>query len=218
MATLSGPHAGDATTPAPATTATPGGWLPANPAPLGLCGFGITTLILSVMNANLVNFGKDVPIVLGVALAYGGLAQFLAGMWEFRTGNTFGAVAFTSYGAFWISFFILVSFDLVKITGGAAAVNAGLGLYLWSWGIFTAMMFLCSFTTTRGVQVTLFLLTATYVLLGIGNSGGDTSIIHVGGWVGLATAAAALYTAAAEIMASAYKHDVLPIGRPTPRV
>src|SRR5689334_15244095 len=83
-----------------AATRTSAGWLPANPAPLGLMGFGVTTLVLSVMNANLVNFDKNVPVVLGMAVAYGGLAQLLAGMWEFRTGNTFGAVAFTSYGAF----------------------------------------------------------------------------------------------------------------------
>ena len=86
-----------------------GGWAPADPAPLGLAGFALTTFVLSMFNANLVSSGGE-PIVLGLALAYGGLAQLLAGMWEFRTGNTFGAVAFTSYGAFWISFWALVKF------------------------------------------------------------------------------------------------------------
>src|SRR5947209_8573063 len=85
------------------------GWTPADPGPLGLAAFAATTFILSMINANLVSGPlTDVPVVLGMAFAYGGLAQLLAGMWEFRTGNTFGAVAFTSYGAFWISFFILV--------------------------------------------------------------------------------------------------------------
>src|ERR1700733_10798520 len=90
------------------------GWVPANPAPLGLSGFGLTTLVLSLINSNLVGVGAT-PVVLGMAFAYGGIAQLLAGMWEFRTGNTFGAVAFSSFGAFWISFFVLVQFDLAKI-------------------------------------------------------------------------------------------------------
>jgi succinate-acetate transporter protein len=191
-------------------------WVPANPAPLGLAGFGITTLILSVMNANLVSFAHDLPVVLGMALAYGGIAQLLAGMWEFRTGNTFGAVAFTSFGAFWISFFMLVQFNLAKVGGGTAGVDAGLGLYLWAWAIFTGMMFLCSFTATRAVQAVFLALTVTFVLLGIGNSGGTASMIHAGGYAGIVTAALALYTACGEIMAAVYKHDVLPLGRPTP--
>jgi succinate-acetate transporter protein len=217
MATISEPP-GDPV-PARSTSGVTGaapGWVPANPAPLGLAAFGITTLILSVMNANLVSFAHDLPIVLGMALAYGGIGQLLAGMWEFRAGNTFGAVAFTSYGAFWISFFFLVTFDLAKVTGGAAAVNAGLGLYLWAWAIFTGMMFLCSFTATRAVQLVFLLLTLTFIFLGIGNSGGTASMIHVGGYLGIATAAAALYASCGEIMTQVYGHDVLPLGRPVP--
>jgi succinate-acetate transporter protein len=187
------------------------GWLPANPAPLGLCGFGITTLVLSIINANLVS-STGTPVVLGLAIAYGGIGQFMAGMWEFRTGNTFGAVAFTSYGAFWISYFFLVSFDAKLIP--AAEVGSAVGLYLWAWAIFTGMMFLCSFAASRSVQVVFLLLTITFVLLGIGNSGADSGIVHAGGWVGIATAIAALYTAAGEIMAGAYGRDVLPLGRP----
>lgn len=192
------------------------GWVPANPAPLGLAAFGITTLMLSVMNANLVSFANDLPVVLGMALAYGGIGQLLAGLWEFRTGNTFGAVAFCSFGAFWISFFFLVTFDLAKVGGGAAGVNAGLGLYLWAWAIFTGMMFLCSFTATRAVQAVFLVLTITFIFLGIGNSGGNASMIHVGGWAGIVTAALALYAACGEIMTAVYGHDVLPLGRPVP--
>src|SRR5581483_4282429 len=84
-----------------------GFWTPADPGPLGLAGFAGTTFVLSMMNANLVS-DKGVGVVLALALAYGGVAQLLAGMWEFRTGNTFGAVAFSSFGAFWISFFFLI--------------------------------------------------------------------------------------------------------------
>jgi succinate-acetate transporter protein len=190
------------------------GWLPANPAPLGLCGFGITTFVLSMINANLVS-STGTPVVLGLAIAYGGLAQLLAGMWEFRTGNTFGAVAFTSYGAFWISFFFLVTFDAKLIP--AAEAGSAIGLYLWAWAIFTGMMFLCSFRSSRAVSLVFLLLTPTFVLLGIGNSGGTSGIVHAGGYFGIATAAAALYTAAGEIMAAAYGRDVLPLGRPRPR-
>src|ERR1700693_3440082 len=86
------------------------GWKPADPGPLGLAGFAMTTFVLSVMNANLVS-SAGIGAVLALAIAYGGLAQLLAGMWEFRTGNTFGAVAFSSFGTFWISFFILVTYD-----------------------------------------------------------------------------------------------------------
>src|SRR5437870_8972120 len=111
------------------------GWIPADPGPLGLAGFAMTTFVLSMFNADLVGKGGE-PVVLGLAVAYGGLAQLLAGMWEFRTGNTFGAVAFTSFGAFWLSFFVLVQW-LVKEIPAADAGNA-IGLYLIAWGIFTA--------------------------------------------------------------------------------
>jgi hypothetical protein len=191
-------------------------WKPANPAPLGLAGFGITTLVLSMMNSNLVSFDKNVPVVLGLAIAYGGLAQLLAGMWEFRTGNTFGAVAFTSYGAFWISFYFLVQVQLPEIAKGGDVGNA-LGLYLWAWGIFTGYMFLCSFAGPKAVSVVFFLLTITFILLGIGQSGASNSMIHAGGFFGLATAAAALYTSAAMILHEQHGRWILPIGPPAPR-
>src|ERR1700722_8873958 len=99
-------------------------WTPANPAPLGLAGFAMTTFILSMVNSNLVGDTSTGGAV-ALAFAYGGLAQLLAGMWEFRSGNTFGAVAFTSYGAFWIAFFLIAS-------GDAGAISAhGLGLFFW---------------------------------------------------------------------------------------
>jgi len=188
-------------------------WVPANPAPLGLAGFGITTLVLSMMNANLVSFDKNLPVVLGLAVAYGGAAQLLAGMWEFRTGNTFGAVAFTSYGAFWISFYFLVQVQLPELAKGGDAGNA-IGLYLWAWGIFTGYMFLCSFAASRAVSAVFFALTVTFILLGIGNSGADNSIIHAGGWAGLVTAGLALYTSCAEVMFAAYGRYVLPVFPP----
>lgn len=101
-----------------------GGWKPADPGPLGLAGFALTTFVLSMFNAGLVSKAGE-PVVLGVALAYGGIAQFAAGMWEFRTGNTFGAVAFTSFGAFWVSFWALLTFFAPTIP--AAHVGAAVG-------------------------------------------------------------------------------------------
>ena len=217
MATISSePRAGSGAPAAAAETgATISSWTVANPAPLGLCGFGLTTFVLSMINSNIVSV-TETPVVLGMAFAYGGLAQLLAGMWEFRNGNTFGAVAFSSYGAFWISFFFLVTFDAKLITNASQAGSA-VGLYLWVWGIITGMFFLCTFAAPRSIQAVFLLLTITFVCLGIGNAGASTNMIHIGGFVGIANAAAALYAACADIMKSVYGHDVLPVGAPHPR-
>jgi succinate-acetate transporter protein len=185
-----------------------GGWSPADPGPLGLAGFALTTFVLSMFNAGLVSKAGE-PVVLGVALAYGGIAQFAAGMWEFRTGNTFGAVAFTSYGAFWVSFWALITFFAPTIPPEHAA--AAVGLFLISWGIFTAYMFVASLRTTAAVALVLFLLTITFLLLGIGNAGEHEGMIEVGGWTGLLTAAAAWYASFAAVINSTFGRTVLPV-------
>jgi succinate-acetate transporter protein len=180
----------------------------ADPGPLGLAAFALTTFVLSMFNADLVGAGGE-PVVLGLALAYGGLAQFAAGMWEFRTGNTFGAVAFTSYGAFWLSFWAFVEFfekDIPK-----ADVGHAVGLYLIAWGIFTTYMFVASLRTTAAVALVFVLLAVTFLLLGIGNAGAHTSIVHAGGWVGLATAVAAWYASFAAVTNSTFGRPVLPV-------
>jgi uncharacterized protein len=203
-------------TPAPrtsreaATTPEPrAGWTPADPGPLGLAAFALTTFILSMYNSRLVSTKSEV-VVLSVALAYGGLAQLLAGMWEFRTGNTFGAVAFSSYGAFWISFFVLVQFEAGKITDPVAAGN-GIGLYLWAWGIFTTYMFIASLRTTGAVALVFALLAITFIILGIGNSGASTNTIKLGGYFGLATAIAAWYASFAVVTNSTFGRTLLPV-------
>src|SRR3954469_7772561 len=124
-----------------------------DPAPLGLAAFALTTFVLSFFNAGLVS-GKGLPVVLGLALAYGGIAQLLAGMWEFRTGNTFGAVAFSSFGAFWISYWLLVTFGVDAIP--EAHLGSAIGLYLWAWAIFTTYMFVASLRTTGAVALVFF--------------------------------------------------------------
>src|SRR5881398_451524 len=156
-----------------ATPATAGTWVPADPAPLGLAGFAMTTFVLSMFNAHLVSSAGE-PVVLGLALAYGGIAQLLAGMWEFRTGNTFGAVAFSSFGAFWISYWVLVTFFVDSIPANHA--GAALGLYLIAWGIFTTYMFVASLRTTAAIALVFALLAATFLVLGIGESGGHADI------------------------------------------
>jgi succinate-acetate transporter protein len=180
----------------------------ADPGPLGLGAFALTTFVLSMFNADLVSKAGE-PVVLGLALAYGGGAQLLAGMWEFRTGNTFGAVAFSSYGAFWISFWALVTFFIPKIP--AADVGHAVGLYLIAWGIFTTYMFIASLRTTAAVALVFALLAATYILLGIGNAGAHANIVKWGGYVGLATAAAAWYASFAAVTNSTFGRTVLPV-------
>jgi hypothetical protein len=183
-------------------------WTPADPGPLGLAGFAMTTFVLSMFNAKLVSSGGE-PVVLGLALAYGGIAQLLAGMWEFRTGNTFGAVAFSSYGAFWISFWALVVFYAPKIP--AADAGHAVGLYLWAWAIFTAYMTVASLRTTGAVALVFVLLTVTFILLGAGNSGGHENVIKWGGYVGLATALAAWYASFAAVINSTFGRIIAPV-------
>jgi succinate-acetate transporter protein len=189
----------------PAAPAT--GWKPADPGPLGLGAFAMTTFVLSMFNSNLVN-DKGVPVVLGLALAYGGIVQLLAGMWEFRTGNTFGAVAFCSFGAFWISFWALNVFYAKQIGGNA---GHALGVYLWAWAIFTAYMSVAAMRTSGAVLLVFVLLTATFVLLAIGATGAHETVTHWGGYVGLATAAAAWYASFAAVTNSTFGRTVLPV-------
>jgi succinate-acetate transporter protein len=162
--------------------------------------------VLSLLNANLVSI-TGIGAVLGLAFAYGGLAQLLAGMWEFRTGNTFGAVAFSSFGAFWISYYFLV-----RLTPLAIVTPHAVSAYLWMWAIFTTYMFFASLRTTGAVALVFLLLAVTFILLAIGNmGGGHKSITHAGGWVGLATAIAAWYASFAAVMNSTWGRVVLPV-------
>jgi uncharacterized protein len=180
----------------------------ANPGPLGLAAFALTTFVLSMFNAGLVGAGGE-PVVFGLALAYGGLAQLLAGMWEFRTGNTFGATAFTSYGAFWLSFWAFVQFfekDIPKADAGHAV-----GLFLISWGIFTTYMFVASLRTTGAIALVFALLAVTFIVLGIGNAGAHSGIVKIGGWIGLATALAAWYASFAEVTNATFGRTVFPV-------
>ncbi len=184
------------------------GWTPADPAPLGLASFAVTTFVLSVINANLVSI-TALPAVFGLALVAGGLAQLIAGVWEFRNSNTFGAVAFCSYGSFWISLYILLHTSVTAIP--KAESGAAIGLFLWAWSIFTLIMLVASLRTTAAVAFTILLLEITFILLAIGFSGTSSGTIHLGGYFGIATALAAWYVVAAAVINATWGKTMLPV-------
>ena len=186
---------------------TPGAHI-ADPAPLGLAGFALTTFFLSFVNAGWVPASVE-PVVFGLALAYGGIAQFAAGMWEFSKGNTFGATAFSSYGAFWLSFWWLTA-HLGDYKIPASDVGKGVGLYLIAWGIFTAYMTVAATRVSGAVLAVFALLTITFLLLGIGDMSGTESISKIGGYVGVLTALAAWYASFAGVTAFTFKRPLLP--------
>ncbi|HUY17558.1 MAG TPA: acetate uptake transporter [Acidimicrobiales bacterium] len=178
----------------------------ADPGPLGLAAFAMTTFCLSSANANLWK-GAGLESALALAFFYGGTAQLLAGMWEFVRKNTFAALAFTSYGAFWLSFYALVKFGL---PGGGTDTVA---IFLIGWAIFTFYMTIAATKVNSAVLLVFVLLLITFIFLAIGNWGTPhTTLIHIGGYTGLATAAAAWYASAAGVINSTYGKVVLPVG------
>jgi hypothetical protein len=187
----------------------------ADPAPLGLAAFAGTTFFLSVINTNMLGSAVDTG-VLGLALFYGGLSQLLAGMWEFVKGNTFGALAFTSYGAFWLSFWYLR--NNLPAAKNPLDVFHAVGLYLLVWTIFTTFMCVAASRISGAVFAVFVLLALTFLALSIGwfaysvtdfaqNSSGW---IHLGGWLGLVTALVAWYASFAGVTNFAYKRTVVP--------
>jgi succinate-acetate transporter protein len=180
----------------------------ADPGPLGLAAFAMTTFVLSAFNAGLVSDEKLKAVVLPLALFYGGLAQFMAGMWEFRKANTFGALAFTSFGAFWLSFATYAKF--VEPALGESAAKAT-GLYLLGWTIFTAYMTVAALQVNGAVLSVFVFLTLTFLALTVGEFTGTKSIAHAGGYLGLLTAVLAWYTSFAGVTNFTFKRTVLPV-------
>lgn len=176
-----------------------------NPAPLGLFGFALTTWLLSMINAGLLA-GAGLGMVLAMAFAYGGTAQFVAGLMEMTTGNTFGFVAFCSYGAFWWSFALFVEFFAKGVPG------VMVGWYLLLWGVFTFAMFIGTFALNKALQLIFGFLTATFVLLALKDLLGAASLGTIGGYLGLITAALAFYLGAAVVINGAHGRAILPVG------
>ncbi|MDA8385857.1 MAG: acetate uptake transporter [Actinomycetota bacterium] len=175
----------------------------ADPGPLGLAAFATTTFVLSLVNAGLINAG-DIVVVLPIALMYGGVAQLLAGMWEFKRNNTFGAVAFTSYGAFWLSFYFLATKFLKGAPTDAVAV------FLLAWTIFTLYMVIGSFGT-NGVLAALFvILEVTFILLTWGAFANSSGITKIGGYLGIIVAFIAWYASAAAVVNPTLGKTVFP--------
>jgi succinate-acetate transporter protein len=191
----------------------------ADPAPLGLAAFALTTFMLSGHNAT---FIPDL-IWVGLALFYGGLVQFAAGMWEFRNRNVFGATAFSTYGGFWMSFGIFVVLAIVSKSFGGAISGANLpnaaAWFLIAFAIFNTYMLIWSTQVSVAVFLVFLTLEATEIILAVGNfeeahGHANNGWIHTGGWVGIATAAVAWYASAAGVINGMKARHVLPVGAP----
>ena len=187
-----------------------------DPGPLGLSAFALTTLVLSVMNANIISAGNT-TFIIGLALAYGGLGQLLAGIWEMRNNNTFGATAFCSYGGFWLAVAIIFipgfGVNLAKLPNAAPSV----GFFFMGWAIFTGFMTVAASRLNGALLAVFALLTLTFVALCLGWFFGTPTApntdfwIHLGGWLGIGTALAAWYAAFAGVLRATKGPITLPI-------
>jgi succinate-acetate transporter protein len=178
----------------------------ADPAPLGLAAFAMTTFALSIANTNI--WGAAGSTALALALVYGGTVQLFAGMWEFVRKNTFGALAFASYGAFWISYYVLAKFILPGVK--PADIPVATGVFLLCWTIFTFYMMLATARVSGAVAAVFVVLEITFVLLTIGAFNSNANVTKAGGWFGVATAALAWYASCAGVVNETFKKSVLP--------
>jgi succinate-acetate transporter protein len=179
----------------------------ANPAPLGLCAFGMTTVLLNFHNAG---FFEINSMILAMGIFYGGLAQVIAGVIEARKNNVFGLTAFTSYGCFWLS---LVGLIVIPKMGWIAAPSeTAMAAYLVMWGVFTFLLFFGTLKLNRALQFVFASLTVLFFLLALGDSTGNTSIKHTAGFEGIICGASAIYAGIANLLNEMYGRTVLPIG------
>jgi len=179
----------------------------ANPSPLGLMGFGMTTILLNLHNAG---FFPMTSVIISMGIFFGGLAQILAGLLEYKKGNTFGLTAFISYGCFWLSLvgiLVLPRMDLAEPTDATM-----LGVYLAFWGVFTLFMFFGTLTSNRVLQFVFASLAVLFVLLAYGNIGGNHSVLIFAGYEGILCGASAIYLAMAEVINEQQGRQLLPIG------
>lgn len=179
----------------------------ANPAPLGLLGFGMTTVLLNLHNAGF--FGLD-TMILGMGIFYGGIAQVIAGIMEWKKKNTFGTTAFTSYGLFWLTLVALLV--LPKMGWGEGATKGAMAAYLFMWGLFTCCMFIATLKLNRALQFVFATLTILFWLLALGDATGNGAITRLAGYEGIICGLSAFYTAIAQVLNEVYGKTVLPLG------
>ncbi|MFC2124878.1 acetate uptake transporter [Bacteroidota bacterium] len=178
----------------------------ANPAPLGLMGFGMTTVLLNLHNAGIFELGS---MILAMGIFYGGLAQVFAGVMEWKKGNTFGTTAFTSYGLFWLSLVALVVMPKMGLV--AAPENMAMVAYLSMWGIFTGVLFIGTLKLNRSLQFVFASLTILFFLLALGNFTNSITIKHIAGYEGIICGFSAIYAALAQVLNEVYGKTILPI-------
>jgi len=181
----------------------------ADPGPLGLAGFALTTFALSVFNAGLVDPSAE-PVIFGIVLFYGGLAQLIAGAFEFFRNNTFGALAFSSYGAFWLAFWYLNTH--LSLFSSLDHIDTGVGVFLLAWTIFTAYMLVSVWHVNWALTLVFIPLLITFIGLTIGKFSGVPMVTIVAGWFGILTALLAWYASFAGVFNSVSKKAKLPIG------
>ncbi len=179
----------------------------ANPAPLGLMGFGMTTILLNIHNAG---FFPISSMVLAMGIFYGGIAQIIAGIREFKKGNTFGTTAFTSYGLFWLTLVALIVMPKLGWAGGTP--HAFMGWYLLLWGVFTLFMFVGTLKSNKALQFIFFTLTLLFFLLAAKDFTGNSAIGTFAGWEGIVCGASAFYLAMAEVINEVHGRTILPVG------
>jgi succinate-acetate transporter protein len=178
----------------------------ANPAPLGLLGFGMTTVLLNLKNAGILEMST---MILAMGVFYGGIAQVIAGIMEWKKANTFGTTAFTSYGLFWLSLVGLLVFP--SMGWGAAPSKNSMAAYLAMWGLFTAVMFFGTLRTNRALQFVFASLTVLFFLLAIGDLSGSEVIGRIAGYEGIVCGLSAIYTGLAQVLNEAHGKAVLPL-------
>jgi uncharacterized protein len=179
----------------------------ANPAPLGLMGFGMTTVLLNIHNAGFIELNS---MILAMGICYGGIAQVIVGIMEWKKKNTFGTVAFTSYGLFWLS--LVALFVLPAIPGVVKADKTSVGCYLLLWGVFTFILLLGTFKSNKALITVFASLTVLFVLLAVGDFTGEVFWTHLAGYEGIFVGFSAIYLGAAQVLNEIYGREVLPIG------
>lgn len=179
----------------------------ANPAPLGLMGFGMTTVLLNFHNAGLYKLGT---MILAMGICYGGLAQIFAGIMEWKKGNTFGTTAFCSFGLFWLSLVVLLVAP--KLGWAEAPTTTAMAAYLFFWGIFTLVMFFATLRLNRALQVVFASLALLFFLLGIAELSGSSIIKLIAGIEGIGCGLSAMYAALAQVLNEIYGKTVAPLG------